>query len=51
MAKIPVLPISWDDAQPLLAASMARWFRKPGAARCLLTYHLGAGRDEVHIEW
>ena len=34
LTKIPVLPISYGDAQPLLAALKGRWRRRPGAARC-----------------
>lgn len=32
--KIPTLPISWGDAQPLLAALGGRWHRRTGAAPC-----------------
>ena len=32
--KIPALPISYADAQVLLAAMAARWRRQAGAARC-----------------
>ena len=34
LTKIPVLPISYGDAQPLLAALAGPWRRRIGAADC-----------------
>ncbi len=34
LTKIPVLPISYADAQPLLEALRARWLLRLGAAHC-----------------
>jgi N-acetylated-alpha-linked acidic dipeptidase len=50
IAKVPVLPISYADAQPLLAAlagpvAPARW---RGALP--ITYHLGPGPAKVHLK-
>jgi N-acetylated-alpha-linked acidic dipeptidase len=50
LAKIPVLPISYADAQPLLAAlegpvAVAGW---RGALP--ITYHLGPGPAKVHLK-
>lgn len=47
--KIPVLPISYADAQPLLAAIAGPL--APGSWRGALpiTYHLGAGPAKVHL--
>ena len=49
LTKIPVLPISYGDAQPLLAAlegpvAPARW--RGGLA---ITYHVGPGPAKVHL--
>jgi N-acetylated-alpha-linked acidic dipeptidase len=49
LTKIPVLPISYEDAQPLLAAiggevAPARW--RGGLA---ISYHLGPGPAKVHL--
>src|ERR1700748_854449 len=48
--KIPVLPISYHDAKPLLAAldgpvAPARWRGAPP-----LTYHVGPGKATVHLK-
>ncbi|HEV3200659.1 MAG TPA: M28 family metallopeptidase [Bryobacteraceae bacterium] len=50
LTKIPVLPISYGDAQPLLAALKGRV--APGAWRGALplTYHLGPGPAKVHLK-
>ncbi|SEW37516.1 N-acetylated-alpha-linked acidic dipeptidase [Chitinophaga sp. YR573] len=50
LLKIPVLPISYHDAQPLLAAltgpvAPAAW--RGGLA---ITYHVGPGTGKVHLE-
>ena len=47
--KIPVLPISYGDAQPLLAALGGASCRRRGAARLRLTYHFGPGPAKVHL--
>ena len=48
--KIPVLPISYADAQPLLAALGGPV--APGKWRGALpiTYHIGAGPARVHLQ-
>ncbi|HKT73606.1 MAG TPA: transferrin receptor-like dimerization domain-containing protein [Steroidobacteraceae bacterium] len=47
--KIPVLPISYGDAQPLLAA-LGGPVAPPGWRGSLpVTYHLGPGRARVHL--
>ncbi len=50
LTKIPVLPISYSDAQPLLAA--LRGAVVPGEWRGALpiTYHLGPGPARVHMK-
>jgi N-acetylated-alpha-linked acidic dipeptidase len=47
--KIPVLPISWSDAKPLLASLQGT--RAPAAFRGGLpfTYHIGPGPTRVHM--
>lgn len=50
LTKIPVLPISYADAQPLLAAlggsvAPARWRGALG-----ITYHIGPGPAKVHLK-
>ena len=47
LTKIPVLPISYGDAQPLLAAlDGSGGAGRRGAARCRITYHVGPGPGE-----
>src|SRR6266849_3647873 len=50
ITKIPVLPISYGDAQPLLAALAGP--RAPDGARGSLPipYHVGPGRARVHLK-
>ena len=50
ITKIPVLPISYADAQPLLAALTGRM--APGGWRGGLgiTYHVGPGAAKVHLK-
>src|SRR5260370_32952081 len=48
ITKIPVLPISWGDAEPLLASlkgpmAPAAWRGGPG-----ISYHIGPGPGKVH---
>jgi N-acetylated-alpha-linked acidic dipeptidase len=49
IAKIPVLPISWDDAQPLLASLDGPVVPEPWRGSLPLTYHLGPGSTKVHM--
>jgi len=53
--KIPVLPISYADAQPLLAALAGPVAPKSWRGALPLTYHLGPGPATVHLsissEW
>ncbi len=51
LMKIPVLPISWADAQPILAPWTVRWRRPPWRGSLPLTYHLGPGRRPGCICW
>jgi N-acetylated-alpha-linked acidic dipeptidase len=48
--KIPVLPISYADAQPLLAALGGRVAPKSWRGGLPLTYHIGPGAARVHLE-
>ena len=51
ITKIPVLPISYGDAQPLLAAlDRPPWRRLHGAAACPSPYRFGAGPAKVHLK-
>ena len=50
LTKIPVLPISYGDAQPLLARSAGRSRRRAGAAALPITYHVGPGPAQVHLK-
>ncbi|HET7748894.1 MAG TPA: M28 family metallopeptidase [Terriglobales bacterium] len=47
--KIPVLPISYADAQPLLAAITGRVAPKEWRGSLPLTYHIGPGAAKVHL--
>jgi N-acetylated-alpha-linked acidic dipeptidase len=51
--KIPVLPISWEDAQPLLAALGGPVAPAPWRGALPLTYRLGPGpaRVRLHVEF
>ncbi len=48
--KIPVLPISYGDAQPMLAALGGRVAPKSWRGGLPLTYHIGPGAARVHLE-
>jgi len=50
LTKIPVLPISYGDAQPLLAALKGRVAPAPWRGALPLTYHLGPGPAKVHLK-
>jgi len=48
--KIPVLPISYHDAQPLLAALDGRVAPGNWQGSLPITYHIGAGKATVHLK-
>ena len=48
--KIPVLPISYHDAQPLLAALDGPVVPAGWAGSLPITYHIGPGRSTVHLK-
>jgi N-acetylated-alpha-linked acidic dipeptidase len=49
ITKIPVLPISYADAQPLLAAIGARVAPAGWRGGLAITYHVGPGPAKVHL--
>ena len=50
ITKIPVLPISYADAQPLLAALAGPVAPESWRGSLALTYHVGPGPARVHLE-
>ena len=48
--KIPVLPISYGDAQPLLAALGGQTAPRAWRGALGITYHIGAGPAKVHLK-
>jgi N-acetylated-alpha-linked acidic dipeptidase len=50
ITKIPVLPISYADAQPLLAALTGRVAPEGWRGGLGITYHLGPGSAKVHLK-
>lgn len=50
ITKIPVLPISYGDAQPLLAALTGPVAPKPWRGALPITYRIGPGPAEVHLK-
>ena len=50
LTKIPVLPISYGDAQPLLAALGGRVAPEPWRGALPITYHVGPGPARVHLK-
>jgi N-acetylated-alpha-linked acidic dipeptidase len=50
LTKIPVLPISYDDAQPLLAAITGRVAPRAWQGGLPITYHVGPGAAKVHLK-
>ena len=50
IAKIPVLPISYGDAQPLLAAMGGPVAPEAFRGALPITYHLGPGPARVHLQ-
>ena len=50
LTKIPVLPISYGDAQPLLAALGGPMAPKEWRGGLAIPYHVGAGPAKVHLK-
>jgi len=50
LTKIPVLPISYGDAQPLLAALGGRVAPEAWRGSLPITYHVGTGPARVHLK-
>ena len=50
LLKIPVLPISYDDAQPLLKNLKGPVAPEPWRGGLPLTYHVGPGPAKVHLK-
>src|SRR5712691_2537870 len=50
LTKIPVLPISYGDAQPLLAALKGPVVPDPWRGALPITYHFGPGPARVHMK-
>jgi N-acetylated-alpha-linked acidic dipeptidase len=50
ITKIPVLPISYADAEPLLAALGGPMSPKEWRGALPISYHLGAGPAKVHLK-
>lgn len=50
LTKIPVLPISYGDAEPLLAALGGRVAPESWRGSLPITYHVGAGPARVHLK-
>jgi N-acetylated-alpha-linked acidic dipeptidase len=49
LTKIPVLPISYGDAQPLLAALKGPLVPESWRGSLAMTYHVGPGPAKVHL--
>ncbi len=50
ITKIPVLPISYGDAQPLIAALRGPMAPRPWRGALPIPYHLGPGPARVHLK-
>ena len=50
LTKIPVLPISHADAQPLLSAIRGETVPEPWRGALPITYHVGPGPAKVHLK-
>lgn len=50
LLKIPVLPISYHDAQPLLAALEGPVAPESWRGALPITYHVGPGKTKVHLK-
>jgi N-acetylated-alpha-linked acidic dipeptidase len=48
--KIPVLPISWEDALPLLQSLSGPVAPPSWRGGLPITYHVGPGKDKVHLK-
>src|ERR1035438_3828332 len=48
--KIPVMPISYGDAQPLLEALKGPMAPYPWRGALPITYHVGPGPAKVHLK-
>jgi N-acetylated-alpha-linked acidic dipeptidase len=48
--KIPVLPISWEDALPLLQSLGGEVVPESWRGGLPITYHFGPGKDKVHLK-
>ena len=48
--KIPVLPISWEDALPLLQSLGGQVVPESWRGGLPITYHVGPGKDKVHLK-
>jgi N-acetylated-alpha-linked acidic dipeptidase len=48
--KIPVLPISWEDALPLLQSLGGQVAPASWRGGLPITYHVGPGKDKVHLK-
>ncbi len=47
--KIPVLPVSWEDALPLLKSLGGRVAPFSWRGALPITYHIGPGKEKVHL--
>lgn len=50
LTKIPVLPMSWKDAEPLLAAIGGPAVPRDWRGGLPITYHFGPGPAKVHVQ-
>ncbi len=50
MAQIPTMPISWGDAQPLLANLTGPVAPESWRGAIPITYHLGPGSTNIHLK-
>ena len=48
--KIPVLPVSWEDALPLLQSLGGQVVPASWRGGLPITYHIGPGKDKVHLK-
>jgi len=50
ITRIPVLPVSWGDALPLLSALQGPVVPEPWRGGLSVTYHVGPGPAKVHLK-
>jgi N-acetylated-alpha-linked acidic dipeptidase len=50
ITRIPVLPVSWGDALPLLSALQGPVVPEPWRGGLSITYHVGPGPAKVHLK-